>query len=421
MIISGYDFAAMELPSKWIRFPTDFFERPTTRKLLRHQGGSAYCIIYQKIMAYASQWGGFLPVRYENNLIEELSLVLNENERDLNIVLSFLEANTLLSQEADRVYLLTEVPPMIGRDDSTERVRKHREKQKLLLQGGGEPSEKKKPMTSAERVRQHRENKKKCNETAFHSDTKTGECNEKNNRCNEDVTINALHETLQGVTDVTNVTNIALHETNTVDDEIASKSNDMGILPCNESCNVTRNVTETLHETKVTPLRIRERLRERDINTPLPPKSIKKHGGVNTFDLSEIHNMTTGTIEEYISYRKNSGGVQNPDAFVKSIIRSLSDVFSDESEHLENWFEVNSHETSVIGKLRDEFVLLSPNLDSRDRRYCRERAIDSFKHGLVTLGYYYEFVRSEVIIDIVIEIAFQQALEEKASIGGLAI
>ena len=415
MIISGINFAELERPAKWIKFPIDFFEQPIIKKLRRHAGGDSYTILYQKVMLYSARWGGLLPVKYEKSLLDELALVLDESERDLNVLLSFLEANALLNEEAPRVYLLTQVPSLIGKDgESTERVKRFRERKRLAL-GMDTGAEKKTPKTAAERVREHRMKKRgtlpSSQNTFSEDDSCNGDVTKSVTPCNENVTDAALHVTKPSVTGNENVTDAALHVTEQPVNDMAYKSHEYCDFDCNEKCNVTCNVTETLHVTDETLLRYkREERRERDNITPLPPKGNGRGDlktPLNVESISMLHGITEMVLEEYLNFRKNSGGVVNPFAFEKHLFSQLSELGSEESGFFAEWLNANENEQAVIESLSADFMALSP---SPSKKSFVSLAKESFDQGWHKLAVDYG-EQTDRIISIVIEIAYQRCME----------
>jgi hypothetical protein len=138
-------------------------------------------------------------------------------------------------------------------------------------------------------------------------------------------------------------------------------------------------------------------------------------------EIADLHGFTVSTIEDYLSYRMNSGGIDFPDAFRTSILRNLADPNSDESVRLENWFEAWEEERLTIEALTGEFLSVSSHWF--DRRVCRERGNDSFANGLIQLGGYYAEIpgREEIVQTIVIEIAYQLAEQARRDrMGGAA-
>lgn len=150
-------------------------------------------------------------------------------------------------------------------------------------------------------------------------------------------------------------------------------------------------------------------------NTPLTPKrgtevghKFSKNKKTPTLaDLADQHHMTVSTIEDYVDYRLNSGGIENPIAFQKHVLRGLSEPYSDESIKLEEWFEAFEGQKNVIVHLQNAFL----STQRFDRRFCRELAKDDV------------ILRTHNIVpsDVVIEIAYQKAeVKRRERIGGAA-
>lgn len=145
-------------------------------------------------------------------------------------------------------------------------------------------------------------------------------------------------------------------------------------------------------------------------NTPQPPNGGAKAGGkLKRPTLSQIadqHRMTIFTIEDFIEFRANSGGIETPSAFKKYVLREIAAPYSDESAKLEEWFEALTH-TNIIDHLIDQFL----STQRTDRWFCRELAKDDFilkAHNIVPS-------------DVVIEIAYQRAeTKRRERIGGAA-
>lgn len=120
----------------WIRLKTDFFKSLAMKKLRRIAGGDTYTIIYLKLQLLSADNEGVLYYEgIENTFAEEIASLLDEDEDNVKVTLQFLESVGLLEHKSEDEYLLTEVPFLIGSEtDSAQRVRKHREKKKALLE-----------------------------------------------------------------------------------------------------------------------------------------------------------------------------------------------------------------------------------------------------------------------------------------------
>lgn len=180
---------------------------------------------------------------------------------------------------------------------------------------------------------------------------------------------------------------------------------------------VTSSVYATSDDASSAPIkeeRTKEEFKKEKV-TPLTPKrgnevghKFSKNKKVPTLaDLADQHQMTVGTIEDYIEFRLNSGGIENPVAFEKHVLRNLSERYSEESVHLEEWFQAIGTEHHVIDHLTNEFS----SMHWFDRRKCREQAKDDIilkNHNIVPS-------------DVVIEIAYQEAeAKRRERIGGAA-
>lgn len=146
-------------------------------------------------------------------------------------------------------------------------------------------------------------------------------------------------------------------------------------------------------------------------NTPKSPKEgIKTGRKLKISTLSQIadkHRMTISTIEDFVEFRQNSGGIENAIAFKKYLTRELSKPYSDESIRLEEWFEVIQTQSHIIDHLVYEFL----SMHWFDRRKCREQAKDD--HVLK--------MNNVTPMDVVIEIAFQRAESKRRErMGGAA-
>lgn len=114
----------------WLKLPKNFFEDARIKKLRRIAGGDTYVVIFLKMMLLVINSDGiFIFERIEKTLAEELALILDEDEDNVKVVLSFLMAQNELIEINDVQFLFNRVQNMIGKEgESAARVRKHREK-----------------------------------------------------------------------------------------------------------------------------------------------------------------------------------------------------------------------------------------------------------------------------------------------------
>jgi len=142
-------------------------------------------------------------------------------------------------------------------------------------------------------------------------------------------------------------------------------------------------------------------------NTPQPQKGEakgrrklceKKHTPILA-NIADQHNMTVGTVEDYVEYRLNSGGIKNPTAFEKHLLGNLAKLYSDESVQLEEWFNIFETQRTIIDYLVNEFL----SMHWFDRPKCQEQAKDDVllkKKNIVPSA-------------VLIEIAFQTAKSKR--------
>lgn len=112
----------------------DFFQQARIKKLRKIAGGDTYVVIYLKLMLLTINNNGVIEFEnIEDSIESELALILDEEEDNVKVVLSFLMANNLCEQLTPNQYQLVEVKKFIGSETaSTQRSRKSRSKQKAL-------------------------------------------------------------------------------------------------------------------------------------------------------------------------------------------------------------------------------------------------------------------------------------------------
>ena len=117
----------------WLKLPKDFFEDKTIKRLRKIAGGDTYTIIYLKMLLKSMEDDGKLFYEgIEDTICDEIALDINENADDVQVTISYLEKKGLLIVTDSEVEL-TRLTEMVGSESAvTERVRKHREAQKLL-------------------------------------------------------------------------------------------------------------------------------------------------------------------------------------------------------------------------------------------------------------------------------------------------
>lgn len=118
----------------WLKLKEDFFDDKYIKALRKLPDGDALCIIYQKMQLKSLKTEGF--IQYDKILPsaeEELALVLDEDVNKVKLTLQALLNMGLVEQwENDTLYMVA-MQNLIGSETAVaERVRKHREKQKML-------------------------------------------------------------------------------------------------------------------------------------------------------------------------------------------------------------------------------------------------------------------------------------------------
>lgn len=125
-----------KVPKKyyWCRLKKDFFIEPKIKKLRRIAGGDSYTIILLKIMLLTLNTDGVLIYEgLETTLADELALILDEDEKNVEATLIFMESMKLLVQVDNNKYNLPIMEGLIGSEtDSAERKRRQREREALL-------------------------------------------------------------------------------------------------------------------------------------------------------------------------------------------------------------------------------------------------------------------------------------------------
>ena len=112
---------------------TDYLASPKIKKLRKIAGGDTYTIIYLKMQLLSVKNGGVLEYSgIEPSFSEELALILDEDEDNVKITVSFLESMGLLVAGENGEFLLPEAAEKIGTEsESIERVRSFRKRKAI--------------------------------------------------------------------------------------------------------------------------------------------------------------------------------------------------------------------------------------------------------------------------------------------------
>ncbi len=118
----------------WLKLKTDFFLQPKIRKMRSLENGSDLTIIYLKMQLLSIENEGVIYLEgLEDSIESELELLIDENVELIKKTIDFLKRYKLLEIISNDELHLLEIKESIGSEcNSTERVRKHREKKKML-------------------------------------------------------------------------------------------------------------------------------------------------------------------------------------------------------------------------------------------------------------------------------------------------
>ena len=122
----------------WLKLKDDFFRQKEIKKLRKIAGGDTYTIIYLKMLLLAIKEENKLYFEgVEDEFADELALELDEDEENVAMTLAFLDKHNLIEIVNDEEFLLPQAEEMTGREsESAARVRRHREKKKMLQSNG---------------------------------------------------------------------------------------------------------------------------------------------------------------------------------------------------------------------------------------------------------------------------------------------
>lgn len=122
----------------WLKLDEDFFNSKEIKKLRKLAGGDTFAIIYLKMLLVSINNDCIISYDgVENTFEEELALQLDEGVDNVKVTVMYLKAHGLLEPiELDgSKYSLPYASKNVGSEaESTERVRRMRERKKLLLE-----------------------------------------------------------------------------------------------------------------------------------------------------------------------------------------------------------------------------------------------------------------------------------------------
>lgn len=122
----------------WLKLMDDFFQQSKIRKLRKIAGGDTYTIIYLKMQLLSLKNEGILYFEgTEENFVDEIALIIDEEVENVRFTVMYLLQQGLIDEVSEQEFALIETMKNIGREtDSAERVRRHREKKKMLQSNG---------------------------------------------------------------------------------------------------------------------------------------------------------------------------------------------------------------------------------------------------------------------------------------------
>lgn len=122
----------------WLKLKDDFFRQKEIKKLRKIAGGDTYTIIYLKMLLLAIKEENKLYFEgVEDEFADELALELDEDEENVAMTLAFLNKHNLIEIVNDEEFFLPQAEEMTGSEsESAARVRRHREKKKMLQSNG---------------------------------------------------------------------------------------------------------------------------------------------------------------------------------------------------------------------------------------------------------------------------------------------
>ena len=117
----------------WLKLKQDFFADPRIKKLRRIAGGDTYTVILLKLMLLTVKSDGILIYEgIENSLALELALKMDEDDKNVEATLIYMQSMNLLQELDPQTYDIPQVRELTGSEsESAARVRKHRKKKEV--------------------------------------------------------------------------------------------------------------------------------------------------------------------------------------------------------------------------------------------------------------------------------------------------
>lgn len=118
----------------WLKLPSAYFNKLEQKKMKKQKNGKEMQIVYLRMMLASIDKGGY--IRYQgvyNSIEEELAEEFDEDIEVIKATLEYLKENNMISVSDNFDCFIPEALEHTGSEGySAERVRKHREKKKVL-------------------------------------------------------------------------------------------------------------------------------------------------------------------------------------------------------------------------------------------------------------------------------------------------
>jgi predicted phage replisome organizer len=117
----------------WLKLKDDFFLDPRIKKLRKIAGGDTYTVIFLKLMLMTVNSDGVIVHEgIEKSLSDELALKLDEDNKNVEATLIFMQNMQLLKEINPQTFDIPQVRELTGSESqSASRVRQHRLNKKL--------------------------------------------------------------------------------------------------------------------------------------------------------------------------------------------------------------------------------------------------------------------------------------------------
>ena len=133
----------------WLKLYDTFFDNKTSKFLRKLPDGDKILLIYLKLqLKLLKSEGIFVYEHLCESMAEEIAMTLDEDVTIVKILLTALEKTKTIEFFDEDTFMLSEMQDLIGSEGSSAtRVRKHREKYKML-QCNGEVTSSNTPVTN---------------------------------------------------------------------------------------------------------------------------------------------------------------------------------------------------------------------------------------------------------------------------------